>query len=76
MQPKFRRKRGTETTGLHLEVTPEVKARIDMMKASTGWPQWAILEKLILETPIDSSGYPLTWKIDESPQQELPIDIK
>ena len=62
----IRRRRGTPTVGVQVDIDPEVKALLDEYAAIAGVPQWAVIEAAIRAGRPGPSGLPDDWDL---PQQ-------
>lgn len=63
MTAPIRRKRGTPTVGVQVDLAPDVKELIDRYMEAAGVPQWAIIEAAIRAGKPGSNGIPLGWDL-------------
>lgn len=63
MSSPFRRKRGTPTVGVQVDIAPDVKALIDQYAAVADAPQWAIIEAAIRAGKPGADGIPDGWDL-------------
>ncbi|MGZ0069863.1 hypothetical protein [Microbacterium arborescens] len=64
MSGPIRRKRGTPTIGVQVDLAPDVKELIDgYMRAAGGVPQWAIIEAAIRAGKPGPNGVPVGWEL-------------
>lgn len=68
-----RRKRGTPTVGVQVDIDPDVKSILDGYHAATGLPQWALIEAAILAGQPGPRGYPENWELPVSSQPTLDL---
>ncbi|MDK9676614.1 hypothetical protein [Propionibacterium freudenreichii] len=73
MSSPIRRKRGTPTVGVQVDIAPDVKALIDRYMAAADVPQWAIIEAAIRAGRPGADGIPEGW--DLPTPQRLDVDI-
>lgn len=73
MSSPIRRKRGTPTVGVQVDIAPDVKALIDRYMAAADVPQWAIIEAAIRAGRPGADGIPEGW--DLPTPQRLGVDI-
>lgn len=73
MSSPIRRKRGTPTVGVQVDITPDVKALIDRYMVAADVPQWAIIEAAIRAGRPGADGIPEGW--DLPTPQRLDVDI-
>lgn len=75
MTAPIRRKRGTPTVGVQVDLAPDVKELIDhYMDIAGGVPQWAIIEAAIRAGKPGSNGIPVGWDLPV-PIAQLPLDL-
>jgi hypothetical protein len=74
MSSPFRRKRGTPTVGVQVNITPDVKELIDSYMAAAGVPQWAVVEAAIRAGQPDESGIPVGWDLPRHPRLDMDED--
>ena len=67
----MRRKRGTPTVQLNLNVAPDIKARIDHIAAHANVPVWAVVEAAIEAGQDDATGIPTNWNLHRHPEETL-----
>ena len=72
MSSKVRRKRGTPTEGLYVDVAPDVLQTIDQLSSQLGLPKWAIIEAAIRSARPGYGGVPIGWELPAR-GEELPI---
>lgn len=63
MPSSFRRKQGTPTVGVQVDIAPEVKMLIDHYMAAANVPQWAIIEAAIRAGRPGADGIPEGWDL-------------
>lgn len=73
MSSPVRRKRGTPTVGVQVDIAPDVKELIDGYMAAAGVPQWAVIEAAIRAAKPGPDGIPADWELPVSPQ--TPLDL-
>lgn len=73
MSSPIRRKRGTPTVGVQVDIAPDVKALIDRYMEAADVPQWAIIEAAIRAGRPGADGIPEGWDLPTS--QGLDGDI-
>jgi hypothetical protein len=71
MTAPIRRKRGTPTVGVQVDIAPDVKDLIDGYMAAAGVPQWAVIEAAIRAAKPGPNGIPEGWDLPESRQVPL-----
>lgn len=71
MSSPNRRKRGTPTVGVQVNITPDVKELIDRYMAAAGVPQWAVIESAIRAGQPDETGIPVGWDLPRHPTLAL-----
>jgi len=74
MSSSIRRKRGTPTVGVQVDIEPDVKELIDRYMAAAGVPQWAIIEAAIRAAEPGPDGIPVGWVLPVTPQTRLDLD--
>ncbi len=74
MSSPIRRKRGTPTVGVQVDIDPDVKVLIDRYMAAADVPQWAIIEAAIRAGKPGADGIPEGW--DLPIPQRLDVDIQ
>ena len=74
MSSSYRRKRGTPTVGVQVDIEPDVKELIDRYMAAAGVPQWAIIEAAIRAAKPGPDGIPVDWELPVSPQTQLDLN--
>ena len=74
MTSPVRRKRGTPTVGVQVDLAPDVKELIDRYMDAAGVPQWAIIEAAIRAGKPDTNGVPIGWELPVSLTQP-PLDL-
>lgn len=75
MSAPIRRKRGTPTVGVQVDLAPDVKELIDhYMDIAGGVPQWAIIEAAIRAGRPGPDGIPVGWELP-APIVQLPLDL-
>ncbi|MFZ2480095.1 MAG: hypothetical protein WAZ15_06055 [Propioniciclava sp.] len=72
MSSPIRRKRGTPTVGVQVDIAPDVKALIDDYARAADVPQWAIIEAAIRAGMPGPDGIPENW--DLPTPQRLDLD--
>lgn len=70
MTSPIRRKRGTPTVGVQVNIAPDVKQLLDEYAAAAGVPQWVIIEAAIRAGRPGPTGIPKHWDL-EQPQLDL-----
>lgn len=73
MTAPVRRKRGTPTVGVQVNIAPDVKELLDVYVRVSGAPQWAIIEAAIRAAKPGANGIPDDWELPASPQTPLEI---
>ncbi|WP_454111259.1 hypothetical protein [Leifsonia shinshuensis] len=63
MSSPIRRKRGTPTVGVQVDLAPDVKELIDRYIDAAGVPQWAIIEAAIRAGKPGTNGVPIGWDL-------------
>ena len=71
MASPMRRKRGTPTVGVQVDIEPDVKALIDQYATAAGVPQWAIIEAAIRAGEPGPNGIPVGWELPDHPRLDL-----
>ena len=71
MASPMRRKRGTPTVGVQVDIEPDVKGLIDQYAAAAGVPQWAIIEAAIRSAQPGPDGIPVGWELPQHPRLDL-----
>lgn len=75
MSSPYRRKRGTPTVGIQVNITPDVKALLDAYSAAAGnAPQWAVIEAAIRAGTPDVTGVPVGWDLERHPAFDMGMD--
>lgn len=77
MTAPIRRKRGTPTVGVQVDLAPDVKELIDRYMDAAGVPQWAIIEAAIRAGKPGSNGVPVGWDLPvaiSQPALDLALD--
>lgn len=69
MATPIRRKRGTPTVGVQVDIAPEVKDLIDDYMRAASVPQWAIIEAAIRAGVPGPNGIPEDWDLPTVFQQ-------
>ncbi|WMY80062.1 hypothetical protein [Citricoccus sp. I39-566] len=67
MSSPNRRKRGTPTVGIQVNISPDVKQKIDAYAAAADAPQWAVIEAAIRAGTPDETGIPVGWDLPRHP---------
>ncbi|WP_340290853.1 hypothetical protein [Aquipuribacter hungaricus] len=69
-----RRPRGSGhgRVALFTEVDAGTKAIVDHVSSVTGAPKWAVVEAMVLHTPLGDDGLPVWWE-SLMHQEELPL---
>ena len=75
MSSPLRRKYGTPTVGVQVDIAPEVKMLIDRYMAAANVPQWAIIEAAIRAGKPGADGIPEGWVLGHQRDQERPMDM-
>jgi hypothetical protein len=71
MTNPVRRKRGTPTIGVQVNIAPDVKELLDRYVQLTGVPQWAIIEAAIRAAKPGPDGIPTDWELP----MQTPLDL-
>ncbi len=77
-QSPLRRPRGTPTVALNVFVLPEVKERLDAVRArvlvnGAPLPLWAVVEAAVMAAEIDpDTGIPKGWNLPTDSESSLP----
>ena len=71
MSSSIRRKRGTPTVGVQVDIAPDVKALIDRYMRAADVPQWAIIEAAIRAGKPGPDGIPEDWDLPTQPRLDL-----
>ncbi|XFF01835.1 hypothetical protein ACR5MH_0270 (plasmid) [Streptomyces sp. L7] len=74
MSSPIRRKRGTPTVGVQVDLAPDVKELIDRYMQAAGVPQWAIIEAAIRAGKPGPNGIPIGWDLPVALNQP-PLDL-
>lgn len=74
MTAHVRRKRGTPTVGVQVDLAPDVKELIDRYMDAAGVPQWAIIEAAIRAGKPGPNGIPAGWELPVAITQP-PLDL-
>lgn len=70
MASPIRRKRGTPTVGVQVNIAPDVKQLLDKYTAAAGVPQWVVIEAAIRAGRPGANGIPKHWDLGQ-PQLDL-----
>ena len=73
MTAPVRRKRGTPTVGVQVNIAPDVKELLDGYVRASGAPQWAIIEAAIRAAKPGPNGIPDDWELPVSSQTPLEL---
>lgn len=65
----YRRERGAPTVGMHMKLSPDVKALIDEYASVANAPQWAIVEAAIRAGKPGPNGLPPEWELETGDEQ-------
>lgn len=76
MSSPIRRKRGTPTVGVQVDIAPDVKNLIDQYAAAADVPQWAIVEAAIRAGRPGANGVPEGWELPNQGQTQPQLDIE
>lgn len=71
MSSSIRRKRGTPTIGVQVDIVPDVKALIDRYMKAANVPQWAVIEAAIRAGKPGPDGIPEGWDLPRQPRLDL-----
>ncbi len=63
----IRRRRGTPTVGVQVNIAPDVKALLDEYADLAGVPQWAVIEAAIRSGKPGPNGLPSDWDFATGP---------
>lgn len=74
MSTPIRRKRGTPTVGVQVDIAPDVKDLIDSYMQAASVPQWAVIEAAIRAGKPGPDGFPEGWELPTAfhPMLDLP----
>jgi hypothetical protein len=75
MSSHIRRKRGTPTVGVQVDIAPDVKHLIDKYMAAAGVPQWAVIEAAIRAGRPGPNGVPEGWEFP-APSGQPTLDVE
>lgn len=71
MSSPIRRKRGTPTVAIQVDIEPDVKEAIDAYMRAAQVPQWAIVEAAVRAGKPGPDGIPIGWDLPGHPKLDV-----
>jgi hypothetical protein len=68
----------TDRVRVFVEVDPAAREILDTIHATTGEPNWSIVQRLLTQAPLDECGRPVGWQVDPDLQQvgRVPVFVE